>query len=214
MQSSNTPGFVASEQSVQEEPCFCILHYPRQSLFQILSCHSTATKDVPSMSSNLFELECLQSGVSLSAFTELGNLKDPEMKRETQHRFDTSRISWPSMHPVTSVLLANTSRLAPESRWQEHQLLSYDGKHLRDRKPLPAGDHGARSCNRRSSTDQSRRRPISRRLSSQNNSASMSEGSSGRQHPLSSGERFAQVVWRQQDCLSSIHMFNLYLEGR
>jgi hypothetical protein len=92
--------------SVEKESCFCILDHPCEAFLQIHAGNGTASDDVPLVRSNGIKLQPLHRS-TISAF----RLGDDITKRLKQ----TSCISDASMQPLTSVLFANTNRLAPES---------------------------------------------------------------------------------------------------
>ena len=90
--------------SVKEQPLLGVFHHPGQALLQVSTRHGTTAKDVPSVGAYRFQLEPLY--IVSNQVPALGALG--------QNAF---RISSSSMHPFTSVLLAKTSRLAPDRRW-------------------------------------------------------------------------------------------------
>ena len=98
----------------QEQPAFCILHHPRESFVQIGAGNRAAPYNMPLVCLDGVELEPLHHPVSRvrhafphsAAFSQRHPL-EPQL---------TSRISSGAIHPSTSVLLAKTSRQAPESR--------------------------------------------------------------------------------------------------
>jgi hypothetical protein len=106
----------------------------------------------------------------------------------TLHK-QTSWISASSMHPLTSVLLANTSRLAPESLCvfeRDQDKASVDSRVVHN-KPLPAIGHVIHPYNLQSLTDQLRQLPRSRHQSFRSNFSNMNVMSSGHRHPLKTG---------------------------
>jgi hypothetical protein len=93
---------------VEKQPSLCVLHHPRQSLFEIVTRHSTTRQDVPAMRSDRLKLQFLNPPSSVS-FCYALIIASP-----ASHL--TERISGSVMHPSTSVLFANTKRLAPARR--------------------------------------------------------------------------------------------------
>ena len=73
----------------------------------------------------------------------------------------TRRISSSSIQPLTSVLLAKTSKLAPESRFYIVSQLSSRTRcaTLEGIRPLPGADRGVRSCSLRFASGRSRPLP-------------------------------------------------------
>lgn len=97
-----------SSDSVQEQTGLGILHHPSQPLFEVLTRHRAAPKDVPPMCPDCVELECL---------TKPQHLPRKKGGSIACSMLLTCDSSSPVMHPLTSVLLAKTRRLAPDSRY-------------------------------------------------------------------------------------------------
>lgn len=98
----------------------------------------------------------------------------------------TFTISSPDMHPFTSVLLANTSKLAPERRCINNLVSSRSsGPVSMDKQiPLPGEARGARLCSLQSAACLWHQQPRLGHLSFQNNFSSMTAASFVRQRPL------------------------------
>ena len=92
-----------SAPSVQEQPVFRILYHPCQSFLQMLPRNCTASEDGPLVRQDCIELQLLQVSILLLTVKGRGPVS-------------TSLISSSIMQPLTSVLFAKTSRLAPMSR--------------------------------------------------------------------------------------------------
>ena len=92
-----------SAPSVQKQPVFRILYHPCQSFLQMLPRNCAASEDGPLVRLDCIELQLL--GVSIVLLIVKGRVP-----------VSTSLISSSIMQPLTSVLFAKTSRLAPMSR--------------------------------------------------------------------------------------------------
>ena len=99
-----------SLQSVQKQTGLGVLDNPGQALFEILAGHGAAPQDVPRVCPDLIQPQPL-GVVGMSALVRDG-LESVDIL--AQPTFESSS---PVMHPTTSVLFANTNRLAPESRF-------------------------------------------------------------------------------------------------
>jgi hypothetical protein len=89
--------------SVQEEAGLGIFDDPGKALLEVFARHGAAAKDVPPMCPDQVELERLSS-----------LLASVLLDRRSLHL--TCESSSPVMQPLTSVLFAKTSRLAPDRR--------------------------------------------------------------------------------------------------
>jgi hypothetical protein len=102
--------------SIQKEPILGILHYPFEALLKVQSSQCTALHNVPPMRVNRVESQGLRGLLeSVSCLVNIGT--PPRLAREPQ----TLRISSELMHPATSLLFLNTSRLAPINRCHSDQ---------------------------------------------------------------------------------------------
>jgi hypothetical protein len=102
--------------SIQKEPILGILHYPFEALLKVQSRQCTALHNVPPMRVNRVESQGLRGLLeSVSCLVNIGT--PPRLAREPQ----TLRISSELMHPATSLLFLNTSRLAPINRCHSDQ---------------------------------------------------------------------------------------------
>jgi hypothetical protein len=101
------------------------------------------------------------------------------------------------MHPLTSVLFANTSRLAPERRYEVVGVSAVCKWNFNEKNaaPLLGGDHEAPFCSHPHGDGLLHRQPRSTHLFSQSNFSSMIARSSAHRHPLSSVSGIARRHW-------------------
>ena len=101
---------------VQKQSILRILHYPLEAFLKVQSSQCTALHNVPPVRVNRVESQGLRSlPESVSCFVNIGT----PLRLAWEPR--TLPISSELMHPATSLLFLNTSRLAPISRCPSDQ---------------------------------------------------------------------------------------------
>lgn len=114
--------FYKKRGSVQKQPLLCILDHPIQALKQVLARHCAARQNRPLVRFDIIEPQTLHP-------------PSAQTLQQARIQLATSRISSGVMHPLTSLLLTKTSKLAPRSRcsWDPSASISYirrGGYHL------------------------------------------------------------------------------------
>ena len=168
---------ISKQASVEKQSLLRVLDDPRQPLLQVPPRHGTAPQHMPPMRSYRLQLQCLGSIIIVSHPHHRPAIASAEQP--------TDRISCSSMQPSTSVLFANTSRLAPARR-----CLPVSNKPPPSNfcppsyVPLLAAVPAARPGSLQFVTDPWRPQPISAHPSSQSSSSSTTGASSALPRPL------------------------------
>lgn len=132
--------------SEQKQTGLGVLDNPGQPFLQVRARHGAAPQNVPPMGPDLIKPQSLTSSGASSA--SIGNRGEEWTKKRKRPALDNSS---PVMHPMTSVLFANTRRLAPERRCSSQDSLATAAKHRGHGQPTSSWSSPC-SSSRQSST--------------------------------------------------------------